>query len=56
MKIFSRMLIVVGAVLMLSAAGNDAKDNGYPMETILWLMVYGMLAIVGGVCLERLRR
>lgn len=56
MKIITKTLFVIGAVLLLSAVGNDSMDNAYPLEKILMFITTGMFAIASGLCIERLTK
>lgn len=50
MKLFSKILIVVGVILMFSATGNDDMTSAhYPLVKLLSLMFFGIMLIVNGV-------
>ena len=55
MKKFSKILIVIGIILMFSAAGNDDMTaSHYPLYKLLSMLVIGLICICNGILINRL--
>ena len=55
MKKFSKILIVIGVILMFSAAGNDDMTaSHYPLYKLLLLLGMGVVCICNGILINRL--
>jgi uncharacterized membrane protein YkvI len=54
MKYISKIMIVIGIVLMFSAVGNDDMTAAhYPLVKILTLLYVGLLLIVNGALIGK---